>query len=124
MFEITNKTRQRIPRLPFSDIKKAILGSSYDLSLVFIGSAKSRALNKKHRCKDKSANVLSFSLGKKDGEIFIDLSQASIDSTKFGESYTNFIAHLFTHGLFHLKGLEHGSTMENEEKKVLKKYVL
>ena len=122
MFEITNKTRQRTPRLPFFDLKKIVLGSSYELSLVLIGSHKSRTLNKKHRGKDKPANVLSFPLDKKNGEIFIDLSQAKIESRKCGESYTDFVALLFTHGLFHLKGLRHGSTMESAERKVLKKY--
>jgi len=34
-------------------------------------------------------------------------------------SYSKFIKYLFIHGLLHLKGFEHSSIMEKEEKKFL-----
>lgn len=117
---IKNTTKGKPPRLPFASIKDRILGKSYELSLVFIGSRRSRALNKVYRKKDTPTDVLSFPLSKKEGEIFIDLSVARHKAPLFDEKYSNFIGFLFIHGLLHLKGFDHGSTMEHEEKKFRK----
>jgi probable rRNA maturation factor len=123
-FSITNKTRSKIPRLPFNDIKEAVLGESYELSLVFIGEKKSRELNKTYREKDKVANVLSFPLTENSGEIFISPAEARLHAPEFGKNFADFVGYLFIHGLFHLKGMEHGSTMEKAEKKVCEKFSL
>jgi len=120
--EITNTTKGKPPRLPFSDMKKAVLGKKYDLSLVFIGSTRSHTLNKTYRGKDKPANVLSFPLSDIEGEIFIDLALAKKEARRFQKKYPQFIGLLFIHGLFHLKGLCHGSTMEKKEATVRKKF--
>jgi len=119
---ITNKTKSRPPRLPFSLIKDAVLGEKYDLSLVFIGSARSRVLNKNYRGKDKPTNILSFPLSDAEGEIFIDLSRAKKEAPDFQKNYSKFVGLLFIHGLFHLKGLRHGSTMEKKEAGIRKKF--
>jgi probable rRNA maturation factor len=119
---ITNKTKGTIKGVPFLHLKKEILGEKYDLSLVFISSAKSRTLNRIYREKDKSTNILSFPLSKNSGEIFIDLNTARKEASKFNRTFSNFVAYLFIHGLFHLKGMEHGLRMESAEKKVRAKY--
>lgn len=93
---------------PLSVWQEKVLGKNYDLSLVFCGSAKARALNLKFRNKDKVANILSFPLSPNSGEIFIKLP-----ATVFS------VPHLFIHGLLHLKGLTHSSKMEVEERKFL-----
>ena len=121
-FHITNKTKSKIPPLPFNSIKEAVLGEKYELSLVFIGAKKSRELNKTYRAKDKVANVLSFPLTKNTGEIFISPAEAHKHAKEFGQNTTQFLGYLFIHGLLHLKGMEHGSTMEKAEKKVCKKF--
>ena len=92
------------------EIKNKVLGNKYELSLVFIGSTRSRKLNLTYRDKDKPANVLSFPLTKSSGEIFIDLNKTKTFST----------LHLFIHGLLHLKGMQHGGKMESEEQRLLK----
>jgi len=120
---ITNKTRRGVPRLPFFDIKNAVLGKDYDLSLVFIGSTRSRTLNKKHRGKDSPANVLSFPLSKYSGEMFIDLTQSEKEAPKFDKTYTKFVGLLFIHGLFHLKGFDHSSTMDYKEESIRNKFL-
>ncbi len=117
-FSVSNTTKGKHPRLPFSRIKEHIFGEAYDLSLVFIGSARSRALNKKYRGKDHPTNVLSFPLDKNAGEIFIDLSVAVKEAPLYGETTRSFVALLFIHGCFHLKGFAHGSKMEKKEKEV------
>jgi probable rRNA maturation factor len=110
--------------LPFLDIKNAVLGKKYDLSLVFIGNTLSRRLNKEHRGKDKPANILSFPLSKESGEIFIDIKESTKQAPSFEVPAPQFIGQLLIHGLFHLKGHEHGSRMEKEEEKVRRKFGL
>lgn len=124
LITITNSTRKPTPRLPFSDIAKTILGSDYELSLVFIGDRRAQNLNLQYRQKNTKANVLSFPLEKTAGEIFINLAKATREHHKFSLPYVNYVAYLFIHGLFHLKGYDHSSTMESEESKVMKKFNL
>ena len=61
-FSLTNKTKGKLPRLPFAHIKNRVLGDEYDLSLVFIGDAESKKINKENRGKDYVPNILSFEL--------------------------------------------------------------
>ncbi len=121
-FSITKKSRIKHPRLSFKKMKEDILGKKYSLSLVFIGDATSRYLNIRYKNKDKPASILSFPLSSKDGEIFINLKKARDDAPKFGMSFKVFLIYLFIHGLLHLKGMEHGCTMDKEEKRLLKRY--
>lgn len=122
-FSISKTMKGRLPNLPFERIKNDVLGKDYELSLVFIGSAKSRTLNKKYRKKDKPTNILTFPLSKSEGEIFITPEVAKKDAKKFDMKENDFIAYLFIHGLLHLKGLKHGDKMDKEEEKLKKKYI-
>ncbi len=97
------------PRVPFASMKDKILGKEYDLSVVF------------KRNKD-AHNILSFPLDKENGEIFIDLALCKKQCKSFERNFTNFVAFLFIHGLLHLKGYDHGSTMEREEKRYRKHF--
>lgn len=115
---ITNTTKGKLPRLPFAKITVAVLGKEYDCSLVIVNSKKSRELNRTYRKKDIPTNILSFSLDKNEGEIFLDLKKARADAVNFDRAYTNFIGFLFIHGLFHLKGFKHSSKMEIQERKI------
>jgi len=105
--------------IPFTRLKNSALGQDFELSLVFIDNIFSRRLNKKYRGKNKPANILSFPLSKKSGEIFIDLVTAKKEARKFEMSFRDFVTFLFIHGLLHLKGMRHGDTMERAEKKLL-----
>jgi probable rRNA maturation factor len=122
MFTLTNTTKSTPPSVPFVKIKNAVLGKNYDLSLVFIGEKKSKKLNFSYRGKNKPTNILSFTLDKNSGEIFITPSVAKKQLKIFNRKYNNFVAFLFIHGLLHLKGMEHGSTMEEAEEKLRKKF--
>lgn len=97
-------------------IKTAVLGVAYDLSLALIGDKKARELNRQLRGKDKIANILSFPLSESSGEILINRRQAARDGQTLFK--------LFIHGLLHLKGLDHGSTMSREERKLLRRFTL
>jgi ssRNA-specific RNase YbeY (16S rRNA maturation enzyme) len=111
MFQITNLTRRKIPKIPWQKIKEKVLGKKYELSLVFAGNALMKKLNLKYRRKNKIASVLSFPLSKKQGEIFINLSQKK-----------HFPIFLFIHALLHLKGLEHSAKMKEQEQELMKRY--
>jgi probable rRNA maturation factor len=111
-FSITNTTKRAIPRAPFLALKNAALGKTYNLSLVLCGNTRSRRLNRTYRGKDYATNVLAFPISDTSGEIFINLSRLK----GFTPEY------LFIHGLFHLKGMEHGATMERAEQALLKKF--
>ncbi len=121
-FSITNKTRMKIPVVPFTKIKNEALGEKYDLSLVFIGEDRSRYLNRTYRGKNKPTNVLSFEIEKNQGEVFITPKLVRKETKLFDRKFDNLVAFLFIHGLMHLKGMEHGSTMEKAEVKLRKKF--
>ena len=121
-FSITNKTKGKLPRLPFLEMKESVLGKKYDLSLVFIGTTRSRTLTNTYRKKDKASNVLSFPIDKDSGEIFITPIVAKKEAKKFGKSPNQHIGFLFIHGLLHLKGYLHGSKMESKEKALSKRF--
>lgn len=121
-FSITNKTKSTLPSVPFGKIKDAALGKDYSLSLVFVGERRSRKLNNSYRGKSKSTNILSFTLDKKNGEIFITPAVVKRQTKKFDRNYQNLIGFLFIHGLMHLKGYDHGSTMERAEEVLRKKF--
>ncbi|MDD5069042.1 MAG: rRNA maturation RNase YbeY [Candidatus Pacebacteria bacterium] len=118
--QITNKTKSTFAKreVLFSSLKDKILGKNYDLSLVFIGPKESQSLNNKFRGKNKPTNILSFSLSKTSGEIFITPSVAKKEAPRFGKTFDAFLGQLLIHGLFHLKGMEHGGTMERAEAKI------
>ncbi len=117
-FSIQNTTKGKPPRLPFREMKEYVLGKDYELSLVFAGDARTRKLNLTYRNKDKPADVLSFPLSKKEGELFINLKRTRMTARKFDEPFENFVGFLFIHGMLHLKDMDHGSKMESEERRI------
>lgn len=123
-FSITNKTSGNFSTegLPLEAIKEEILGEAYELSLVFVEDEESQVLNKKYRDKDAPTNVLSFPLSETNGEIFINVDAVAREHASFERNEENFAVFLFIHGCFHLKGYEHGSKMEEEERKIRKKF--
>ncbi|HEY4524638.1 MAG TPA: rRNA maturation RNase YbeY [Candidatus Paceibacterota bacterium] len=110
--DIKNLSRRPRPRLNFRTITEQVLGQDYELSLVFIGSTRSRRLNRVWRGKDRPANVLSFPLTPMAGEIFIDRELVKEKDLLL----------IFIHGLLHLKGLDHGSKMEALESQLVKHF--
>ncbi len=113
-------TNGKPPRLPFDRLKNEILGSEYDLSVALVTPKESHRLNLTYRQKDKPTNVLSFPLSKNSGELVLDLKTSRADAPNFSMSSSKFLLFLVIHGMLHLKGYDHGSTMEKQEKKFLK----
>jgi len=117
---ISNRTKGKLPRLPFASIKNKILGEKYEFGISFISAKKQKELNNKLRGINKTTNILSFPLSKTSGEITIDLVKVKKDAPLFHMSYSHFLKYLFIHGLLHLKGYEHSAIMEKQEEKFLK----
>jgi len=121
---IAYTAKGKLPRLPFVRMKDAILGKKYELSIACVPSAISRKLNRTYRKKDKPTNILSFPLSKNGGELVLDVALIKHEAPAFGLSYRKFAGLLLIHGMLHLKGMQHGSTMESKERKFLKKFEL
>ena len=103
-------------------IKSDILGKQYELSFAFISKNKIKSLNKKYRKKDEPTDILSFLLGKDNGEILICREIAKIKAPKFEKKMEEYILFLVIHGILHLKGLLHGAKMERYEQRYYSRY--
>lgn len=106
----------------FSIIKNDILGKKYELSIALVSEKKSREFNKKYRHKDRPTNILSFALTKQNGEIILCPAVIKREAKNFGKNFEQFLGFLVIHGMLHLKGMKHSSTMEKTEEKYDKKY--
>lgn len=122
-FTLTAKTRW-YPTLSYHAIKEDILGSEYSLSLSFVGEKRAKALNRTYRQRSYVPNVLSFPLNATTGEIVICPQVAKREAANFAMTPINYIGFLFIHGCLHLKGLDHGATMEKAERRYCLKYKL
>lgn len=112
------------PTHPYEQMKDDILGKGYELSLMFVGSVRAKQLNETYRKKSYVPNVLSFPLEKNIGEIYITPVVATKEAKSFDMTPRGYIGYLFIHGLLHLKGLDHGDTMDKAEKRYISKYGL
>ncbi len=120
--EIRNFTRGTAPVFPFAKALEAVL-PGWELSLVFAGETRAKALNQTLRNKEYIPNVLSYESGKKSGEIIICLNVAKKQAPEYGLSYPAMVGFLFIHGLLHLKGKRHGATMDKQEREVLARFI-
>lgn len=121
--ELRNTTQYPIPTATKNRFKKIAatgLGGGYELSVVICGDSLSRSLNKTHRKKDKIANVLSFPLDERLGELFLNPRQAQREAHLYDRSPKEHLVALFAHGVAHLAGYDHGKAMEKLEAKLLK----
>lgn len=112
------KRTPKIDGVRFHSIKNHVLGKNYELSMVFVGKTLGRRLNYEHRKKDYVTDVLSFPLDQTAGEIFINLDKCRSKAKLFDRKFENYLYFIFIHALHHLKGFDHGSTMENKEARV------
>ena len=119
--DVRNFTRRSAPGFPYKKIAQAVL-PHWEISLVFAGTKRAQRLNMQLRNKSYVPNVLSYESGKHSGEIIICLPIAQMQAQLYGVSYPHFVVFLFIHGLLHLKGLPHGTTMEKYERTFLKRF--
>jgi len=121
MIEIINRQRQRkiITKLWRDFAKRAleVIGSHEpDVTIVFVGDAAIRKLNREFRGKDYATDVLSFpvkaeAFEKEDernlGEVVISLQRANEQAKQNQISFQVEVKQLILHGLLHLSGYDH-----------------
>ncbi len=121
-FSLSSTIKRPYPRHNYQDIKEAVLGKKYELSLVFVGLKRARQINLSTRKKDYSPNVLSFPLSEASGEIYLCPEISYPKAKDYGFTKDGYIAFLFIHGLLHLQGHDHGPKMETLEKKFVRRF--
>ncbi len=109
--EITNLTNARVGQKFLKEIAQKTIEylkfkKLLDISIVLVGKAKIKSLNKKYRKKNKITDVLAFDYG----EIFICLPQAKKQAKELKHSLKQEIAILLIHGLLHLAGYDDESS--------------
>lgn len=124
----TNKTKhtlspQRV--VLWKKIAQTVLPKNYELSIVCVGDARMRTLNKTYRNKDKATNVLSFPISETSGELYLDIGYARKEARRFAIKHPTktHLDFLFIHGLLHLAGYDHGDAMEQQEQKLMKRFM-
>ncbi len=97
-FSLTNTTKAKLPNLAFEDMKNAILGKKYELSVIIVSKSEIKRLNKEYREIDKPTDILSFPLSESFGEIYINIEMTKLEAKKFDRKYENFfeIFYLYT----------------------------
>jgi probable rRNA maturation factor len=101
-----------------------------EISVLIVGSARSRALNRRYRGRDKPTNVLSFpamtgAAGATLGDLVICPPILRREARSQGKSQRAHWMHLYVHGLLHLAGFDHerpadARRMEQREIRVLR----
>ncbi|MBA4371249.1 MAG: rRNA maturation RNase YbeY [Thermodesulfovibrio sp.] len=104
-----------------------------ELSVVFVGDAAMRRLNRQYRGLDKTTDVLSFPLcesglpaaGEPLGDIVISVPRAAAQAASYDVSFREELLRLLLHGLLHLLGYDHEKNayqkqrMQRKEKELI-----
>lgn len=91
-----------------------------EVGVIFVDDEQIRELNREHRNKDLSTDVLSFPLGidgeydinpetgaKQLGDIAISMEHAVDQAERYGHSFQREVGYLATHSMLHLLGYDH-----------------
>jgi len=119
---IINETKATLPRVAFDAIKEKALGKDYKLSVIIVSPERMKKLNTIYRDIEEPTDILSFPFSETEGEIYLCLPEVRKEAKKFDRSYENFMSFLFIHGCVHLKGHDHGATMERIEAQIRKEF--
>ncbi len=103
-----------------------------ELSLELVGDGRMRRLNRQYRGKDRTTDVLAFSMRESEspcrmllGDVVISVPAAIRQAREAGRSAEDELAALLVHGVLHLCGFDHersaqeAARMRRRERKVL-----
>lgn len=112
MIDFDNQTQLPIATHMLEQIL-AFLGGG-DVELLCVDAQTMRTINKEHRDKDETTDVLSFPLARQVatiplGTIVLCAEAITQAAAEFGHSTGDEAALLFLHGLLHLQGYDHES---------------
>jgi probable rRNA maturation factor len=107
----------------------------WDLSVLFCGDRRIRALNAHYRRKDEATDVLSFELGETlagdgeedrflPGDIVISLESLRENARYFEISEDEELRRLLIHGILHLNGMDHETNEQTEPMLELQEKIL
>lgn len=105
--------------------------NQYEISLLITNDETIHLLNKEYRQKDKPTDVLSFPMEDDImlGDIVISLDAAKNQALERDINVDREVAFLFIHGLLHLLGYDHETSVEDEknmfalQEEILKKLI-
>ena len=105
--------------------------NQYEISLLITNDETIHLLNKEYRQKDKPTDVLSFPMEDEAmlGDIVISLDTAKNQALERDINVDREVAFLFIHGLLHLLGYDHETSVEDEkemfalQEEILKKLI-
>ncbi len=138
MVEINNLTTVSVDEEFVKGVAKKVLKGEnrkeIDLSIVFVGEARMRKLNKKYRGKNKVTDVLSFGQGlneivvclreiKKNAKIYTPLEITGTEKkhkekeslTGYNSTFKRELARVLIHAILHLSGYDHKKMQNKEE---------
>ncbi len=87
-----------------------------EVAVVALSPAKSRAINRRYRKKDRATNVLSFRYSPAYGEILVCPSVIRAEAKKQKHSFKYQMTWMVLHGMLHLSGLHHEESKTAEKK--------
>lgn len=121
----------RAERAVLAALDHAEASGDLEVSLLLTDDTEQRALNRDHRGKDSSTNVLSFPAGfvspagpRPLGDISLALETVLREAEEQDKSVADHVSHLLVHGTLHLLGYDHGEDVEAEEMEALEREVL
>lgn len=103
------RARPRAVATVVHSVLKAERRSRASVSVVFIDSRRSRALNRRYLGHDWVTDVISFPLAPGpaiDGEVYVNLDRARTQADQLGLPYGNEVLRLIVHGVLHLLGYD------------------
>ena len=97
-----------------------------EVTLRVVGNAEGRLLNRGFRKRDRATNVLSFSYGRRHGDVVLCHPVIRREAKEQRKSIAAHYAHLVVHGILHLRGHDHrrkgeAQRMESMEIRVLRR---
>ena len=106
------------------------LNETYSVSVKFVSSRAMKQLNSKFLNKTTPTNVLAFPI-KTDNDPFHSLGDIAIcsevvadEAKEQGKKVKDHLAHLFIHGVLHLLGYRHSSTLDSKKMELMEIKVL
>ena len=130
--EIANLTKKKID----TDLVKKVVRKTaklsganldrFDLSVVFVGEAESRKINRKYRQKKKSTDVLSFRLDSSynknrkaiEGELVLCPDVIAKNARESKVNFSREFVFVLAHGVLHILGWRHGKKMYELQDKI------
>lgn len=116
--------RYRIPKKRIARYVQRVIGKKKaNITVIFIDSRYSKAINSRYLNHNFTTDVISFALDSTpvlEGEIYVNLDRAKMQAREYGVSFSNETARLVIHGALHLIGYDDTTTrkqrvMKNRE---------